>query len=71
MKYAVKTLLTILAVVALCSCESLPVGDPFDQGGYVPSRNQALYDTYNRRLNEVDVGAGNIEKMNSFYSRNW
>jgi hypothetical protein len=71
MKYAVKTLLTILGAVGLCSCESLPFSDPFDRGGYIPSRNQAIYDTYNRRLSELGADAGNIEKMNAFYSSNW
>jgi hypothetical protein len=80
MKYAVKPLLVILGAVGLCSCESLPSTDPFDRGfvsgfggrgGFVPSRDQALYDAYNERLSEVSVGSGNIEKMNAFYSSNW
>jgi hypothetical protein len=71
MKYAVKTLLTILGVVGLCSCESLPVGDPFDQGEYVPSRDQALYHAYNGWRGELGEDVGNIKKMNTFYSSNW
>lgn len=71
MKYAVKSLLAILGVVGLCSCESLPYTDPFDRGGYVPSRNQALYDLYNARLGEVSAGVGNIERMNALYSPGW
>jgi hypothetical protein len=82
MKCAVKPLLVILGAVGLCSCESLPSTDPFGdafvtrggfigRGGFVPSRDQGLYDAYNERLNEVGVGSGNIEKMNTFYSSNW
>ena len=81
MKYAVKPLLVILGAVGLCSCESLPSTDSFDRGGFVsgfggrggfvPLRDQGLYDAYNERLNEVGVGSGNIEKMNAFYSSNW
>ena len=77
MKYAAKTLLTILGAVGLCSCESLPFNDPFDQagfvdrGGFVPSRNQAIYDAYNSRLSAVGADVGNIQRMNAYYSPNW
>jgi hypothetical protein len=81
MKYAVKPLLAILAAAGLCSCESLPSTDSFDRGGFVsgfgvrggfvPSRDQGLYDAYNERLSEVSVGSGNVERMNAYYSSNW
>ena len=71
MKYAAKTLLTILGAVGLCSCESLPSTDPFDQGEYVPSRNEALYHAYSEWRSELGNDVGNIKKMNAFYSPNW
>ena len=71
MKYAVRTLVAILGVVGLCSCESLPSSDPFDQGEHVPSRNQALYEQYNGWQSNLDSQGANIQKMNAFYSSNW
>jgi hypothetical protein len=71
MKYAVRTLLTILGAVGLCSCESLPSTDSFDRGGYVPSRADALSHTYHGFRNELGADGANIEKLGAYYSPNW
>jgi hypothetical protein len=71
MKYAVKTLLALLGTVGLCSCESLPTGDPFDRDGFVPSRTQSLSDAYHGMRSAVGTGGSNIDRMNAFYTPNW
>jgi len=69
MKYAVRAVLAISGVVGLCSCESLPTGDPFEQPG--PSKEEAIYRSYNNFRSNLGAAVGDVVKMNAYYSPNW
>ena len=80
MKYAVRAVLAIVGAVALCSCESLPLSDSFDQaefvasrhgGGFVSSQNEAMYQYYMGFRSQLAGDDGKVAKMKTFYSSGW